>query len=85
MPFLTLTYPTGLLSGLRTAALFNELKFYQKKAVRIINFQKLFCKTDRNGKYSVTVSAVESRNKSKTTKIDFTERSMRQCNESSCQ
>ena len=38
MLFLTPTYLTAVLSGLITA-LFNELKFLQKKAIRIINLQ----------------------------------------------
>ena len=39
MLFLTPTYPTAVLSGLRIVAIFNELWFYKKKAVSIINFQ----------------------------------------------
>ena len=39
MLFLTPTYPTAVLFGLRIVALSNELWFYKKKAVRIINFQ----------------------------------------------
>ena len=134
MLFVTLTYLTAVLSGLKILALFNKCNF-TKKAVRIINFQprnsdtsplfkqnsilkfsdkiclenilfvskcwnnrspsifnmcfsfssnqyncktssftqgnlmKLFYKTNRYGKYSITVSAVESWNRiQKTTK-----------------
>ena len=39
LKILTLTCPTTVLSGLRIVALFNELLFYKKKAIRTINFQ----------------------------------------------